>query len=140
LVILTNNTLVLAGLVALGTSRAGAAAGVAVVGVALGIGLRTLSEYSPHWSPPPPNCSPRIRRNVRVGVALNLLEFPAIALAVGLSVGRGHLPLDDEGIWLAFGVWVVPLLILAAAGEALWLGTGIVLREELSLDANPPRG
>jgi len=125
LVIVTNNALVLAAVVALGVRPVGAALAVGVVGLALGIGLRALSEFTPHWSAPGPNCPAEVRRQVKVGVALNLLELPAVALAVGLSIGRSRLPLSDADIWWAYGVWVVPLLVFAAGGEALWLGAGI---------------
>ena len=59
-----------------------------------------------------------------IGVALNLLEPPAIVLVIGLSLGRTAAPLPAGVAWEMFVVWAVPLLLAAAAGEALWLGSG----------------
>jgi len=60
---------------------------------------------------------------VMLGIGWTLLEICAILLSVGLSLGQGTLgPELSLGEALAcFGVIVVPLLVLAATGEGLWL-------------------
>jgi len=135
LIIFANNSVVLAALVVAGAWRLTGAAAVSVVGLALGIALRSLSELSPYWSSPSPNCAPEIRRRVRLGVGLNLLEPPAIAVAVGLCIGRSTAPLEPMHIWATFLLWVVPLLFIAACGESLWLGVG--LRSEVTTEPVP---
>ena len=64
------------------------------------------------------------RRRIRIGIALNMLEPPAIVVTLGLTLGLRTIPLTCEQAWQTFGVWVVPALFVAAAGEALWLGVG----------------
>ncbi len=65
-----------------------------------------------------------IDRAVAVGMALNLLEVPAILITLGLSMGRGGATsgLLSGDVWTAYAVAVAPLLLIAAGGEALWLG------------------
>lgn len=134
LIIFGNNCLVLATVVAAGAWTISASLAIAAVGIALGIALRSLSELSPHWSSPSPNCGREIRRQIRLGVALNLLEPPAIAIAIGLSLGRSTAQLTPLEVWGAFCLWVVPLLFTAACGEAHWLGAG--LQRNLSPEKN----
>lgn len=123
-IIFLNNTVVLATVVALGAWRAAAFLGVAGLGLSLGIGLRILSGRAEHFPVPVAPTSPRARSALTIGVVLNLLEPPAIVLALGLALGRQAIPLSKEQTWTTFAVWVVPALLIAAAGEALWLGAG----------------
>ena len=60
---------------------------------------------------------------------LNLLEPPAIALALGLAIGRSAIPLSSTQAWGVFLTWVVPAMLVAAGGEALWLGVMVEARE-----------
>lgn len=123
--IFLNNASLLAILAALGRWPWTALAGVAGLGVSLGIGLRILSsepDESVHLNP---KLGPSGVRRVRVGVALNLLEPPAIILTIGLSLGQsasGGIPLSSVQVWETFAVWVIPATLIAAGGEALWLG------------------
>ena len=125
--IFLNNTAVLAAVVALGVWTVAAFLGVAALGLSLGIGLRILSGSLDDLAVPAGGSSGHARRAVTFGVVLNLLEPPAIVLALGLALGRRAIPLAGAETWTVFAFWVVPALLAAAAGEALWLGAG---REE----------
>jgi len=83
----------------------------------------TLAEDAPD-EPTPARTGLR-QRNVLAGIGfgLNLLEPPAILLSLGLSLGQGawSVAVNLEQA-LALFIWIgFPLLLLAAAGEALWL-------------------
>lgn len=58
-----------------------------------------------------------------LGLALNLLELPAIALSAGLSLSQGAWVnrLTLGAALRQYATIVLPLLIVAALGEALWL-------------------
>ena len=90
---------------------------ISVVGMSLGIGLRVLSDRLADPLPPDVMLTSRGRWRVRAGVALNLLEPPAILLAVGLSLGYSAIPLATERVWEVFLLWVVPATLLAAGGR-----------------------
>lgn len=121
--IFLNNASILTALVALGQWRWIAVGGAAGLGLSLGIGLRILSA-DPSTSPQlgPSADASRVRR-IRLGVGLNLLEPPAIMVAIGLSLGRQAIPLGDAQVWGTFAMWVLPATLIAAGGESLWLGT-----------------
>jgi hypothetical protein len=121
-VIFANNVSLLAILTALGRWHWAALVGVAGLGVGLGIGIRVLSG-EPRVNLQPDR-APRTDANwgFGLGIALNLLEPPAIILAIGLSLGRLAVPLSPMDVWQTFALWVVPATALAAAGESLWLG------------------
>ena len=120
--IFINNTTILVIVAALGKWHVGALVGVACVGISLGIGLRVLStESAPTLEHAFPVAS-RKKWPLRIGIALNLLEPPAIALTLGLSLGRQSVPLSATQVWETFALCVVPLSLVAAGGEALWLG------------------
>lgn len=121
--IFVNNTAVLAAVVALGPWVAFAYAGVIALGLSLGIGLRVLARLDGDLAIAV-GPSGTTQWTLVVGVALNLLEPPAIIIALGLSLGRQSVPLDSAWTWSIFAKWLVPLLILAAVGEGLWLGAG----------------
>ncbi len=145
--IFINNSAICAATVALGHWAWTAWAAVATIGFSLGIGLRLMAHAAversfvdPPPSPPPVDGrsvtdtpaphpttpSPRAwtGRATRIGIALNLLEPPAIIIALGLCLGQRamYFPMSPYQLWTAFAVLVVPALLLAAAGEALWLG------------------
>ena len=138
--IFINNTCVLAALLALGPWRIPARVGVVLLGLSLGIALRHLSAIADRFAVSVPVRDRSAKRRMRVGVALNLLEPPAIVLTLGLTLGFRTIPLTGEQAWLTFGVWVVPTLFVAAAGEALWLGVGQTENSSLGeADADIPR-
>jgi len=121
--IFVNNAAVLASVVALGRWIAFAYAGVIALGLSLGIGLRVLGRLDGDLAFEV-GTSRSARWKVAVGLSLNLLEPPAIVVALGLSLARQSVPLDAAWTWSIFGTWLVPLLLLAAVGEGLWLGAG----------------
>lgn len=127
LVIFFNNAGILALMVCLAVSRAAAAIAVIAVGLTLGIALRALGQIHLDWSHPGPSAPATLRRQIRLGVLVNLLEPPAIAAAVGLALGRTSLNLPPQDAWQAFVLFVVPLLLVAAGGEAMWIGAGLRL-------------
>jgi len=121
--ILVNNTTVLVMLVFLGKWRWACLLGTVALGASLGIGLRLIAAKAI----PGPAANHDTENHDfawRIGLWLNLLEPPAIALAIGLSLARSSAgPFAAPGpAWNAFVAYILPLLILAAAGEALWLG------------------
>lgn len=122
--IFLNNACILAALVAAGPWQATALIATAALGVSLGIGFRVLSGLPGDLAVPWPIHDMRSQRRIRWGVALNLLEPPAIMLAIGLSLGQtGAGAVGSESIWRTFAVVVIPLTLAAAGGEALWLAS-----------------
>jgi hypothetical protein len=124
-IIAANNSLVCLLLVLVGSLGSIAWAAVACVGVSLGIALRLMLPEDVPEEEDAEEAAPAQRRSVAegVGLALNLLEIPAIAISAGLSLGQGAMASATTlptGIWL-FAWVVLPLLIVAAAGEALWM-------------------
>jgi hypothetical protein len=139
LMIFLNNAAICALLILAGGLPAGAWVAVVVVGLSLGAAMRMLTD--PRWDvsiPPelgeaedpasevsddgaPPAGLDRV---ASLGVLLNLLELPAIAIALGLTMGRLAVPnnLVPTDIWRIYASWVAPLLVVAAAGESLWIG------------------
>lgn len=123
--IAANNSLICALVVLLGSLGHVAWLAIASVGLALGIALQLLwnvhmpqgdeIEYVP--------ASPRRRALELIGIVLNLLEVPAIMLAAGSSLAQGAMScaLDLSGALWVFGWVVFPLLVVSAAGEALWM-------------------
>lgn len=124
LVIAANNISVCAVMTALGALGPAAWVGVAGVGFSLGIGLRLLlaTTQTPVTDGPP--LSGRQRIASWIGIALNMLEPPAILLAAGLALSQGALSptIALAAAWGTFVKVVLPLLVVAAAGEALWMG------------------
>ena len=66
----------------------------------------------------------RVDSLARLGFVLNLVEVPAIVVAVGLSMGQLAAPneLSAPELWRIFGLLVLPVLVVAAGGESLWIG------------------
>lgn len=124
-IIFVNNAGILAGILLVARSRLVATIAVAAVGWTLGIALRVLGQMHLEWTNPGPAAPEGVRRRVRIGVLVNLLEPPAIAATVGLALGRTALGLPELEAWGVFGKVVVPLLVVAAGGEALWIGAGL---------------
>lgn len=127
LTIFVNNGFILSVLMLLSGWFTAALVGVAIVGISLGIGLRVLANESLGIGVPASDVPIRIRRSIRIGLWLNMLEPPAILLTFGLILGRTSIPLDATAMWRTFACWVVPALLVAAGGEALWIGAGLDL-------------
>ncbi len=119
--IFINNTTICAVVVAAGAWAITGWLAVIVLGLSLGAGLRALGDPSNGLT-----FDARAEMNKRIGVgfALNMLEPPAIVVAIGLSLGQSAMAagLSWDRVWETFAVCVIPLLLAAAAGEALWLG------------------
>lgn len=139
--IFVNNTAVTALLVALGVWTVAAWAGIVCLGLSLGIGLQVMTRRPDAFGMMTNPVDAGAARRIRVGVTLNMLEPPAIAIAIGLSLGRNALPaaLSASQSWETFALCVVPLLLLAACGEALWLDATIRRVDATPKDA-PPEG
>jgi hypothetical protein len=119
-----NNTSICACLVALGAL--GPVVWVAIVGVgfALGIALRIMVE-SPESALFAESAPSRGGRWIAgSGFALNLLEPPAVMISAGLGLGQRAWAagVDWRTAWILFAVVAWPMLLAAAAGEALWMG------------------
>lgn len=121
-VIFLNNALLLAILVALGFHPIGAVIGAFMLGLSLGVALRVLSGHDNEFATPVPLSGRRAGLVVQFGVLLNLLEPPAILIGAGLSLGRYWMDVSSATAWSVYLTAAVPLLLLAAGGEALWLG------------------
>jgi hypothetical protein len=130
-VIFLNNASICALVIWAGGVRGGSWVAIVLVGLSLGTALRMLTD--PRWGFPLPEEPPAAAegqpppapdRVAAFAVLVNLLELPAIALTLGLSMGRRAVPnnLPAEDLWRIYASWVVTLLLIAAAGEALWLG------------------
>jgi len=120
--IFVNNITILAALLGAGRWPVAPLFGVAAIGISLGIALRVISDLPVQLLMRWPSRSGVAKYRIRVGAALNLLEPPAIMLTVGLSLARPVMSLPTHLVWETFGFWVVPATLLAAGGEALWLG------------------
>ena len=137
LIIAVNNSAVCGVLVLLGVLGGVAWLWVALMGVSLGIALKLLAALAwedsglavaeveePGSTAGPPRSASRQRKLLTgIGFALNLLELPAILLSLGLCLGQGawDVILGWQRALALFVLLVLPLLLVAAAGEALWL-------------------
>jgi len=120
--IYANNMVILTLLVAVAAWSWAVIAGIAAIGVAMGIAVRTLSREPSMASPEVGRPDSGTSRRVIWGMALNLLEPPAIAITLGLALSYTSAPLTDTQLWRTFGSVVAPLMLVAAGGEALWMG------------------
>lgn len=122
LTIFLNNSAVLPVVVACGSDFRCGVVAVLGLGVGLGIGVRVLARKSllGQEGTYSPNNAPGV--SFVVGIVLNLLEPPAILLAASLAVARPWVELSSAAIWQTYLLLAVPLLMLAAYGEAMWLG------------------
>lgn len=121
--IFANNMLILVALVAAGAWPIAGIVGIAIVGLSMGIALGVLAGL-PEAFAVPGEGSPRLRRRMRIGILLNLLEPPAIVAALGLALGRAPAHLASAQVWSAVAVWIVAPMAVAACGESLWIGAG----------------
>ena len=122
--IAANNALICFVMVTVGAVPPIAWLAVAAVGFGLGVALRLMLPSAPEPAAGTERPTRWRRVTVAVGVALNLLEVPAIALSAGLCLAQKALSPAIEGdeAWQVFAVIVLPVLVIAAAGEALWMG------------------
>jgi hypothetical protein len=122
IIIAANNSLVCLIMVLMGALGQLAWLGVAGTGLGLGAALRLMLTKGPAvgLGPPPTHRRPVLEG---VGFAVNMLEIPAILMSASLSLGQsalGSLVATGQALH-AFLLVVVPLLLLAAMGEALWM-------------------
>ena len=126
-IITGNNALTCGAVVVLGFFGPIAWLAVIAVGLSLGVALHLLTEKlpTPEKSDRPDPLDARQRTARTAGLALNMLEIPAIMISAGLSLGQGAMEASVSPVqaWGAFAAVVLPLLLIAAAGEALWIGT-----------------
>jgi len=130
--IFANNIVILALLTVLGRWHVTALLGVATVGVNLGIGLHVLGDEFPGFDGSPSAAHEGHDWRVRLGMALNMLELPAIMLTGGLALQRAALSLSNTEVWGTFLLWILPATLVAAAGEALWIGVRVPTRSPTS--------
>lgn len=119
-----NNTSICAVLVALGPLSHVVWLAIVGVGFALGIALRIMVE-SPANALFAESARSRAGRWIAgLGFMLNLLEPPAVMLSAGLGLGQRAWAagVDWTSAWGAFAILALPMLVVAAAGEALWMG------------------
>jgi len=135
-VIAANNLLILGALMALGQWLVPVLIGTALSGVGMGIALRLLPHLAGAFDLPPTDNDQGSGWRMRTGIALNLLEPPAIVLALGLAIARSAIPLPPAEAWGAFATWVVPAMLIAAGGESLWLGV-LVRAHEMRSQRGP---
>lgn len=121
--IFVNNTVVCGLIIAAGALPGGSWASITMVGLSMGFAIRHLGAQPPQTSPEKAQ-SPTIDSWTTVGLMMNLLEVPAIGLAVGLSIGQvasqPHFSLQFA--WAVYGQLIVPVLLIAACGESTWIG------------------
>jgi hypothetical protein len=120
--IFANNIAILTLLTVLGRWHVAALIGVAAVGVNLGIGLRVLGDEFPGFEGSDNAAHEGRDWRVRFGMALNMLELPAIMLTGGLALQRVTLSLSIVEVWGTFLLWILPATMVAGAGESLWIG------------------
>jgi len=121
-VIYVNNMLILTVLMLVSPIPLAVIVVTAVVGASIGIVMRALSEDQVWGSSAAPRPKPTHVRLMSLGLGLNLLEPPAIALTLGLALGRVPRGLTGVEVWRVFAMVVAPLMLAAACGESLWMG------------------
>lgn len=121
-VILANNATSCALMILIGGIPGGGWAIVTLVGLVMGVALRRLLALQPPADAE--SHMPRGGAAALIGVLLNLVEFPAIVITLGLCMGQNASANDVpiEKVWNIYLTWVAPCLIIAACGESLWIG------------------
>ena len=132
LAIFVNNSLISVIMIAAGRWSISAWAAVVVVGLSLGIGLRVVRERSRSMFRTASLAEQYADRRMIVGVLLNGFEPPAIALTIGLCLAQSAMPtpVATSDLWLTFALAVLPMLAIAACGEAMWLGVLVATRQD----------
>lgn len=124
-IVFANNATTCALLIAAGALPAGSWIAIVLVGLTMGIAIRALSDASSSPAVEEESkCPQSPDRLTQIGLSLNLLEAPAIIVTLGLSMGRLAAPntLSETQTWDVYVLWVVPALLVAAIGEAIWVG------------------
>jgi len=121
--IAANNTLVCFAAVVLGALVYIAWIGIACIGFSLGIALTLMTTNKSFESDEEQSPFSRKSKSTTIGLVLNLLEVPAIMLSAGLSLAQGALgsTLNLSQAITTFALIVIPLLLISAAGESLWM-------------------
>jgi len=146
-VIAVNNSLVCLAMVLLGAFWSLAWLGVLFVGLGLGVAMRLLigeqldaygeidAEPDVHDEnePSKDETEHHLGWLTTIGVILNLLEVPAIMLSAGLSLSQGSLSsaVNLHEVLSAYVSIVLPMLVIAATGEALWMAMDPHLSEHM---------
>ncbi len=124
-IIAANNASIAAAVVAIGSLGQAAWLAVGGVGLALGVALRLMCDDDAPAEDQAGHTPTDWRRSVpeAIGLVLNLLEVPAIMLAAGAALAQGAMSsrLTSSEAWSVYGWVVLPLLVVGAAGEALWM-------------------
>ncbi len=131
--IFANNSVVCAALVLLGALPAGAWVAITLVGLSMGAAMQVLGSRHVEGrrvrqlEGDAGDGSDRRETNdwpTIVGLALNLIEVPAILLTLGLAMCQRAAPvgLPTPELWRMFLALVLPALLVSACGESLWLG------------------
>jgi hypothetical protein len=123
LIIAGNNSLMCAIVVVLGRFGHLAWLGVSCIGLGLGIALRLMLSVPVEDHDDSESQSAGIRVLTGIGLGLNLIEVPALMLTTGLALSQGALSssLDVQSALTVFAAVALPMLIISAAGEALWM-------------------
>jgi hypothetical protein len=95
---------------------------VFAVGGSLGMAISQLHLFADE-EPDIEQLDERDRRMLLLGFGLNLLELPAILIAAGLCLAQGAFSdtIDLPTAMMLYLRYVLPMLIVAAVGEGLWL-------------------
>lgn len=122
-IIAGNNSLICAVVVILGRLGHLAWLGVVCVGLGLGIALRLMLSVPVEDQDDSETHSARVRVLTGIGLVLNLIEVPALMLTAGLALSQGAISstLDTRSALTVFAGVALPMLIVSAAGEALWM-------------------
>jgi len=120
ILIFGNNSIALALTLAGGFYWPAAVVLIALLGLGLGIGMHHLSHHPPaEFETDDPDA---VRPwKLQLGFALNMLEPPAIVAVMGLALGQAAIPLPVSTVWWLYVVYILPLLLIAAAGESYWI-------------------
>lgn len=122
-IIAGNNAMMSAIVVGLGRFGHLAWLGVVCLGLGLGIALRLMLTVPVEDQEGTDMQSRRDRVLTGIGLVLNLIEVPALMLTTGLALSQGALSasLDLKAAMTVFAVVTLPMLVVSAAGEALWM-------------------
>ncbi len=121
--IAVNNSLVCVSMVAAGVLGPVVWVVVTAVGFSLGIALRLLITGMGDSPAENKDVTSGRRTLAVVGMGLNMLEVPAILLCSGLGLAQSALwpAISTQEAFGLFGWIAFPVLVVAAAGEALWM-------------------
>lgn len=132
LAIFVNNAANCALMIAAGALAGGSWISVTMIGLAMGFAVRHLGRQesltsnanSINANSSDAAASPYVNSPALLGLLLNLLELPAIALCVGLSIGQvaSEPHLSMAVAWSLYARLVLPALLIAACGESTWIG------------------